>query len=198
MAPVQPKDITKVHDEDLEHFSKIPLAKPTLDDPAFKLLTMSHYVNLNGTNHTLMSTTWNTPGTIAHSIALFRPSTSTDGSLRGAECRRIFTLGSMLNSVPDTLHGGVIATLLDSTIGHLVIAAVRDGAVRVTVQLDVSYKTPVKTPGTIMVRSWISRIEDGGRKVWMEGVLESGDDGKVVHARAVSLWMIVKPRPDKL
>lgn len=56
-----------------------------------------------------------------------------------------------------------------------------------TAQLNVAYKKPVRTPGTVMVRSWVSKIEDGGRKVWVCGVVEG--EGGVVYATAEGLWV---------
>ena len=98
-----------------------------------------------------------------------------------------------MNAHPDLLHGGVIAAVLDSTLGNAIGRAFPDGAPSMfTVQLNVSYKKPVKTPGTVMVRSWVMRVEDNGRKIWAEGVIE-GDAG-VVHAKAEGLWMRAKPK----
>jgi len=53
------------------------------------------------------------------------------------------------------------------------------------VQLNITYKKPVGTPGTIVARSWITRAE--GRKVWVGGSLE-GWNGEV-HATAEGMWL---------
>ena len=60
-----------------------------------------------------------------------------------------------------------------------------------TVQLNVRFQKPVKTPGAVRTRAWIDRIEDGGRKVWVRGVVEG--DG-VTHARAEGMWLSVKAK----
>lgn len=106
--------------------------------------------------------------------------------------RRLYTFGSGLNAHPDLLHGGVIACILDSTLGNVIGYAVPEvvreaqGAM-FTVQLNVKYEKPVGTPGTVLVRSWLKRVEEGGRKVWVEGVIE-GENG-VRHASAEGMWV---------
>ncbi|KPI43638.1 uncharacterized protein AB675_6868 [Cyphellophora attinorum] len=61
-----------------------------------------------------------------------------------------------------------------------------------TVQLNVRYRAPVRTPGGVMVRSWITKISLDGRKIWAAGSVE-GPDG-VVHAEAEGLWLRAKAK----
>lgn len=56
-----------------------------------------------------------------------------------------------------------------------------------TVQLNVTYRRPVRTPGVVVVRAWVEKVEKGGRKVWAKGRVE-GKDG-VVHAEGEGLWV---------
>ena len=66
-----------------------------------------------------------------------------------------------------------------------------------TAQLNIKYEAPVRTPGTVIVRSWIVRSEEGGRKIWAVGVVESLDkDGisRVRHAMGEGLWVRGKPK----
>lgn len=66
-----------------------------------------------------------------------------------------------------------MATILDSTLGNIIRQEVEDKGKgpTYTAQLNVAYKSPVKTPGTIMSQGWIKRIEFGGRKIWVRTVL---------------------------
>ena len=54
-----------------------------------------------------------------------------------------------------------------------------------TVALNITYKRPMSTPGTVMVRSRIVKAE--GRKIWVYGVVESGTGE--VHATAEGMWL---------
>jgi acyl-coenzyme A thioesterase PaaI-like protein len=61
-----------------------------------------------------------------------------------------------------------------------------------TVQLNVRYRAPVRTPGGVMVRSWITKISPDGRKIWAAGKVE-GPNG-LVHAEAEGLWLRAKAK----
>ncbi|KAK5942186.1 hypothetical protein PMZ80_006141 [Knufia obscura] len=185
--------------EEIKHFSSISISAPTINDPAFKPMYLSRSLTHNGRGHTLMGGTWNTEQTIAHLLSFYRSESSTDR----AEVRRFYTFGSGLNAHPDLLHGGVIACVLDSTMGNVVGLAFREmgadgGASMFTAQLNTKYEKPVRTPVTVMARAWVKRIEDGGRKVWVEGVIEGGEKGELTHARAEGLWIRAKPKKEKL
>jgi acyl-coenzyme A thioesterase PaaI-like protein len=107
---------TKIHDH--ADIATHPLATPTLNDPAFKSVTMSRSLTHGGRGHTLTGKTWNTPDTIASLHSFYRfPSLSNTSS---PELRRFYTFGSGLNAHPSTLHGGVIAVILDSSLGGAV------------------------------------------------------------------------------
>lgn len=187
-APYQPPSDT------LAHFNAIPWCGPTLSDPDFRPYDMSRTVSDNGLGHTLMAKTWNTHDTIREILSFYKPSTPTS---RG-EIRRFYTFGNGLNAHPSLLHGGVIATILDSTLGNVIRQEMQDEAQgpTYTAQLNVAYMIPVKTPGTIMAQGWISsKTVEGGRKIWVEGVISSEIDGKVViHAKAESLWVVGKSK----
>lgn len=117
-----------------------------------------------------------------------------------AEVRRFYTFGTDLNAHPDLLHGGVITALLDSSlggaVGFVLQESIQNGASVFTVQLNVTFKKPVKTPGTVMVRSWVTRVEGEGRKVWAKGVIEG--EGGVVHAEGEGLWVRARRKEEKL
>ena len=59
-----------------------------------------------------------------------------------------------------------------------------------TVKLTVEYKEPVGTPGTVMARARIVKVE--GRKVWAEGIVE--DEEGNVHAKAEGIWVRAKAK----
>lgn len=191
----RPKDVSQAT---LDHFCSIPLAQSTLHDPSFRIYSSSRRVTDNGKGHTLTGRTWNTDSTIRELLSLARPSKS-DAPLPQpendrAEVRRFYTFGGDLNAHPDLLHGGVIASVLDSTLGNAIGVQFPDGALRMfTVQLNITYKKAVPTPGTVMARSWVTKVEDGGRKVWAAGMIE-GADG-VLHATAEGMWLKAKEKP---
>ena len=54
-----------------------------------------------------------------------------------------------------------------------------------TAELTVKYEKPLSTPGVVLCRSWVEKVE--GRKVWIKGVLEDGKG--LVFARGQSLYI---------
>lgn len=183
----------------LTHFATHPLAQPTLQDPAFTPFPSSRHTTHAGRGHTLSGKTWNTPATISHLLSTQRPSADPAApypqpeAVR-SEVRRFYTFGTDLNAHPNILHGGVVATILDSTLGYAVGCALGSlggsAAGMFTVQLSVGYRRVVRTPGTVRVRAWMVGRE--GRKAWAEGVVECEGDGEgevVVCARGEGMWM---------
>lgn len=91
--------------------------------------------------------------------------------------------------------------MLDSTLGaatglHMLLpstlaehgAGPSDYLTAFTVDLHITYKKPVRTPGTVCARSWIVKSE--GRKIFAKGWVGS-EDGQV-HALAEGIWVLVK------
>jgi len=143
-----------------------------------------------------MAGTFNSKDTIAHLLSFFRRSSTSspigDEHTR-AEVRRFYAFGGGLNAHPDLLHGGVIACILDSTMGNVIgfSMPMSRKTSMFTVQLNVKYEKPVKTPGAVRTRAWISKIEDNGRKIWVNGIVEG--DG-IIHAKAEGMWLSSKPK----
>lgn len=189
----------EVKQSTIDHFSSMPLAKPTLDDPDFRIYSSSRRVTDGGRGHTLTGKTWNTETTIRELLSLARASKSNNPQPQleseRAEVRRFYTFGGDLNAHPNLLHGGVIASVLDSTLGNAIGVQFPQGALRMfTVQLNVTYKKAVPTPGTVMVRSWVTKVEDEGRKIWAAG--EIVGEGGIAHATAEGMWLKARSKPN--
>ncbi|KAJ5702838.1 Thioesterase superfamily [Penicillium malachiteum] len=127
-----------------------------------------------------------------------------------ADVIMIFDLGSPgLSGHPSTVHGGVVATLIDEAMS-LAVAAHKLGATAVstddnprgkifTVQLDVRYKQRVTTPALLVVRSKV--VGRVGRKFWVRAQAVQEDEEsagghlewanrKVVKADAMAFWIV--------
>lgn len=119
-------------------------------------------------------------------LSMYRaPSSGANGEVRYGEHRSFYAIGNGLNAVAGKMHGGVLATLLDSAMGQLINKQMPGQLDLFTVQLNVAYKNPVSTPGTILTRSWITKVE--GRKIRVSAMVE-GENG-VVHATAEGIWL---------
>jgi acyl-coenzyme A thioesterase PaaI-like protein len=95
------------------------------------------------------------------------------------------TLGKAFEGAPGRAHGGVVAALIDETMG-LVMAL--QGALAFTAQLDITYLEPTPVNARITARAWLE--SRSGRKLVIKAVVSSGD---LVVVKATALFVSVDP-----
>lgn len=95
------------------------------------------------------------------------------------------TLGSAFEGAPGRSHGGVVAALIDETMG-LVLAIHRQLAF--TGQLNITYRAPTPVREGIIARATLERRE--GRKLHLTADVHCGD---VLVATATGLFISVDP-----
>ena len=82
-----------------------------------------------------------------------------------------------------TLHGGVVAALLDETMGWAIF---HQGIWGVTAKLDVTYRRPVPVGEELLVRSEV--VRDRGRAIELRGTVARASDGEIL-AEADGLFL---------
>jgi len=97
------------------------------------------------------------------------------------------------------VHGGMVALLLDDTIGRMFgLLKVRGEAMQtlgVTATLNITYRKPM--PGMRYVLLEVTMQKKEGRKVVMGGVVKDGLDGDI-YAEASSMYVSLAPGADHL
>lgn len=93
------------------------------------------------------------------------------------------TLGKAFEGAPGRAHGGILAALLDETMG---LVNAMEGILAYTVQLDITYLAPA--PIDEPITSHASVVGRDGRKITVEGVVEAGE---LLIARATGLFVTV-------
>jgi acyl-coenzyme A thioesterase PaaI-like protein len=96
------------------------------------------------------------------------------------------TLGKAFEGAPGRSHGGVVAALIDETMG--VVMGIHD-ALGFTAQLDITYLAPTPINEPITARAWLERRD--GRKMHSRATVQAGD---VVVAEASALFITVATR----
>ena len=92
--------------------------------------------------------------------------------------RADFHLGAAYEGPPGSVHGGVLALVLDQMLGE---AAGAGGKPGMTATLTLTYRQ--RTPlGALHAEAWIDRAE--GIKTWVRGEIR-GDDGVTVEAEGL-------------
>ncbi|KXH66489.1 thioesterase superfamily protein [Colletotrichum salicis] len=199
---------------DVQHFLAIPWCAAHLNEPDTVRDTAPSRFPKQNTEDQLFSTTLNTADTIAAFLTFYkRPSssassdpttspstTSTTPNDAGNDAadpsptlirqlKALLTLRSGVNGYPSVSHGGIVATILDETIGLVFPVNKSNGlipdAAYMTAYLNVTYIRPVRTPQTVLCVVEVTRVV--GRKWWIEARIE--DEGGEVLARAESLFV---------
>ena len=99
-----------------------------------------------------------------------------DGSVTARfPCDRVF------EGYPETLHGGVVAALLDSAMTNCLFSA---GVVALTAELAVRFVSPVKLDHTVEVTASVTRTR--GRLYYLRAELTQG---QTLTARAQATFM---------
>lgn len=97
-----------------------------------------------------------------------------------------------LDGHPSVIHGGMACAILDEMMGlcvmlhHQHISGPRDSLF--TVNLNVSYKAPVPTPGDVLVRCWLVGWQ--GRKWYSIGQIV-GQDG-TLYTEGRGVWVMTR------
>ncbi len=97
------------------------------------------------------------------------------------------TLGDEYQSYPGIAHGGILATILDETMGRAILA--EDGADDIdrarfmfTVKMETRYRKPVPLNEEFVVQGWVEK--DRGRTVQVGGKVILPDGTVAVEASA--------------
>ena len=161
----------------LVHFRSTPWCVRLLADPAYiaidSLAEDCDFYN----GETFLRETLNSERGIRANLSLYKsPSASAPSNSKGStgEIVTLYSLGSGLDGHFHTCHGGVVAVLLDD-VAALILR--HDPSVikraTYTVSLKVNYKRPIPTPGTVLCRASLAKIE--GRKIWVDAAVEDGN-----------------------
>jgi acyl-coenzyme A thioesterase PaaI-like protein len=95
------------------------------------------------------------------------------------------TLEKAFEGAPGKAHGGMVAALIDETMG-LVMSI--QGVVAFTVQLDVSYRAPTPIFRPIVAKAWLDHVER--RKLFITCEVRDGD---AICAEAKGIFVSVDP-----
>jgi acyl-coenzyme A thioesterase PaaI-like protein len=95
------------------------------------------------------------------------------------------TLGKAFEGAPGRSHGGVVAALIDETMG---LANAINHTLAFTGQLNITYLAPTPVLRPITAEAWQRSVD--GRKVWLDCEVRDGD---TVVVKAESLFISVDP-----
>ncbi|XP_047455548.1 acyl-coenzyme A thioesterase THEM4 [Mugil cephalus] len=101
------------------------------------------------------------------------------------KCVCIFQAGHLLEGPPGHVHGGAIATMIDTVTGtHANVLS----APVMTANLNINYRSPIPLGSTVLLESSLDKKE--GRKVFFSCKVTS-TDGSKLHTEATALFLSV-------
>ncbi|XP_077012098.1 acyl-coenzyme A thioesterase THEM4 [Tamandua tetradactyla] len=95
----------------------------------------------------------------------------------------LFQGGPYLQGVPGFLHGGAIATMIDTTLGMCVFAA---EGVAMTANLNINYRRPIPICSVVVINSQIDKVEE--RKISVSCSIQSSDE-KTIYSEATGVFV---------
>ncbi|KAJ8398516.1 hypothetical protein AAFF_G00427710 [Aldrovandia affinis] len=103
-------------------------------------------------------------------------------------CICVFQPGHLLEGPPGYVHGGAIATMIDSVTGTH--ATYLSGLI-MTANLTINYRSPIPLGSVVLVHSSLDKVE--GRKAFISCQVTSSDGSKL-HTEATGLFLKVDVR----
>lgn len=176
----------------ISYFKSIPWCARLLEDDGSLVVQVSpNRTVLPGLENQFIASTINSNSTISDWLLFYkRPVTK----LSGIETlNALVSLGYELTGFPGSLHGGIVSVIVDEVAGlHIVLnghvpGTELDKSFR-TAYINTSYLRPVPTPATVLVRSWIAKVE--GRKHLVRVEIE--DENGQTLAKAEVLYISIK------
>lgn len=104
-------------------------------------------------------------------------------------------LGEDLCGHVGIVHGGMLATLMDESMGRCGLAALPH-RIGVTARLTVDFRKPVKAGSYVVIKAEVVKTE--GRKVWVKGRIEELGDGKEGDVLVEAEALFIEPKNAKV
>ncbi|KAL0934381.1 thioesterase superfamily protein [Colletotrichum truncatum] len=178
---------------EFEHFASIPWCAKVLakfDSPSHVVQVSANRTILPTKENSYVGGTLNTPDTIAAWLVLYPRPQPPDWKVD--ELCSLITFKDGTIGFPGTAHGGIVALVLDEVTGMTIVAQRPEGTEPNkdfrTAYLNTTFLKPVPAPGTVLVRSRISKTE--GRKNFVTAEIEN-ENGEVL-AKAEVLYVSIR------
>lgn len=169
-----------------------------LRDPTLHPIATRNRDPKTSTEDSLVAETLATDTTIPAWQSFYRPLAQKDTqdnddgmSPIAGELVSMLALGRGMNGHANVAHGGVIAAILDDTMGMTVQSHGTPGVAAFTAYMTVQYKKPLSTPTAILCRTWLEK-RSSGRKLFLRARVEDGEGD--LYAEAESLYIEVKSK----
>lgn len=188
-----------LYEKEVAFFNSIPWTAARLSTPGAIAFVPPCRNPITDVHDQLFGRTLANDRSITHMLCIFRaesPEAALDPTRTITETETLICAGDGVSGFPNVVHGGVVASMLDESMGALFDLNTTLGksasafkANNVTGKLDVSYHSPA--PTNSVFRITVKVEEMNGRKT--KFYCEMKDEKDTVLAKCSSTWLTVKP-----
>lgn len=174
-------------EEAIASFISEPWCAKLLTDPTLTVeVPPSRYRKPSGEDE-LFAHTLNNDDNISGYLSIYKTPAPEEAV---EELTLLFRLGSGLNGYPGTVHGGIVATLLDEATGAILVLNMLRGVwpmiPAMTAYLNTTFVKPVPTSAVVLGRARVDKID--GRKVYLSAVIEDGEGNELARGEALYIY----------
>lgn len=174
-------------------FWETPWCSNLLKDPSWIQRSIGRQFNpAHNDQDSFFARTLATPQALSSHLTLIPREHGQHSYPRILETIKLFALGPYLSGHEFVAHGGLVATLLDETLGILIyvnedveqeVNPAYELKRVMTLSLNLTYRKPVPAPGVVLGRAKVGKRE--GRKRWINGTIEDGNGNILTEAEAL-------------
>lgn len=178
---------------DQEYFQSIPWCAKLLAEPNIVIVPTPSRQRKESTEDELVAVTLNVEKAIRSWLTFYKRPLA--GAAGVDEVYGLLSLGPGVNGYAHLVAGGVIALILDESMGILGLVSrslgmkAAEGFV-VTAKLNINYLKAAPTPGIYLATATLREVK--GRKIYMDASMKN-EEGTVL-ATAESLWINVSAK----
>lgn len=174
-----------------DHCRQFPWFAALLNDTSLRPIRSVERRMENQSGNAFLARTLNTEDTIPACQSFYKSPSLVHvpgGPPNLGELQTFYSLNSGLDGHEGFCHGGSLSTAMDQTMGTL--ACSYPNTHPYTKYLHVNFEKPFRTPGAVLCRVWLTRID--GRKLWVSGRMEDAQGNLYMTAEA--LFVNVGPK----
>ncbi|KAF2815950.1 Thioesterase/thiol ester dehydrase-isomerase [Mytilinidion resinicola] len=163
--------------EYFEDFETHPWVQTLLSDSTIIQSPLSNRAPgpAEGVSNSLFAATLHTKRAVRAYLSCSRPDPNASSSNTETPVQEnyiIVSVGDGLDGASGRLHGGFLAALLDQVMGACAVTCKNMGSSPATKEMYVRFRKPVATPGVILARAKVEKVE--GKRTWVKGWVEDG------------------------
>ncbi|KAH6608450.1 hypothetical protein Trco_001796 [Trichoderma cornu-damae] len=197
---IPPNTPPRLYSSAVAHFLSIPWCACLIQAPDAVPFIPQSFNPQSPAHDQFVGATLATPRGLKHMLCFFHAEDEThvqDPARPIMHVSSLFAVGDGVSGYEGVLHGGMVMTMADESMGvlqeiNLALGKIGDvfGAASLTAGLEIKFLKPGPVNETVLVNAWVDGVE--GRKTRIK--CEVRDGRGIELAKCSSAWVSVKPK----